>query len=62
MITTRIKIPGRKADAHKANALLNQLIDLLANLDEPPEARAQILNQAATIIENTANEIHEPIN
>ena len=59
MTNNRIKIPNMKADAHKANALLNQLLDLLCNLPESSQTKAKIIRQVSSIANNVANELEQ---
>lgn len=47
----KIKIPNMKSTSFKANALLNQLLDLLNNLPIGTESRNAVLIQVVEIIE-----------
>lgn len=49
-MSKRIKIPNRKSTAYKANALLNQLIDVLNSIPEDADVRAKYFHQVAEIM------------
>jgi len=61
-MSIKIKLKNHKSEAHKANLLLGQLLDLLTNLNDTDEVKVKALWQVAEIANDTAKMVQQDSN